>query len=64
MLNKSGFSIVTKVVGHARSSLAFGYYTGITPPMTFLPSLSTVKGFTANNLMGSVRYLRRPLAAA
>ena len=32
--------------------------------MTILPSSPTVKGFTANILRGSVRYLRRPLAAA
>jgi len=32
--------------------------------MTIIPSSPTVKGFTVNNLRGSVRYLRRPLAAA
>ena len=32
--------------------------------MTILPSSPTVKGFTANNLKVSVRYLRHPLAAA
>jgi len=64
ILNWSGFSIVTKEMGHARSSPAFSYYTGITPPMTILPSLPTVKGFTVNNLRGSVRYLWCPLAAA
>jgi len=63
-LNWSGFSIVTKEMGRARSSLAFSYYTGITPPMTILPSSPTVKGFTVNNLSGSVRYRWRPLAAA
>jgi len=51
-------------MGRARSSPAFNYYTRITSPMTLLPSSSTVRGFTANNLRGSVRYLRRPLAAA
>ena len=51
-------------MGRARSSPVFSYYTGITPPMTILPSSPTVKGFTANNLRGSVRYLQRPLAAA
>jgi len=64
ILSWSGFSIVTKEMGRARSSPAFSYYTGITPPMTILPSSPTVKGFTANNLRGSVRYLQRPLAAA
>jgi len=58
ILNWSGFSIVTKEMGRAWSSPAFIYYTGITPPMTILPSSSTVKGFTANNLRGSVRSLR------
>jgi len=32
--------------------------------MTLLPSSPTVRGFTANNLRGSVRYRRRPPAAA
>ena len=32
--------------------------------MTILPSSPTIMGFTANNLRGSVRYLRCPLAAA
>ena len=50
-----------KEMGRARSPPAFSYYTGITPPMTILPSSPTVKGFTANNLRGSVRYLRRHL---
>jgi len=48
-------------VGHTWSSLAFNYYTRITSPMTLLPSSPTVRGFTANNLRGSVRYLQRPL---
>ena len=64
LLNWSGFSIFTKEMGRARSSLVFSYYTGITPPMTILPSSPTVKGFTANNLRGSVRYLQRTLAVA
>jgi len=50
--------MVTKEMGRARSSPAFSYYTVITPPMTILPSSPTVKGFTANNLRGSVRSLR------
>jgi len=33
-----------------RSSLVFNYYTRITSPMTLLPSLRTIRGFTANNL--------------
>ena len=45
-------------MGHAPSSPAFNYYTRITSPMTLLPSSPTVRGFTANNLMGSVWYLR------
>jgi len=61
ILSWSGFPIVTKEMGRARSSPAFSYYTGITPTMTILPSSPTVKGFTANNLRGSVRYLRRRL---
>ena len=64
LLNWSGFSIVTKEMGRMWSSPVFSYYTGITPPMTILPSSPTVKRFTANNLRGSVRYLRRPLAVA
>ena len=32
--------------------------------MTLLPSSPTVRGFTANNLRGSVRYRRCPPAAA
>ena len=59
ILNWSGFSIVTKEMGCARSLPAFSYYTGITPPMTILPSLPTIKGFTVNNLRGSVRYWNR-----
>jgi len=47
-----------------RSSPVFSYYTGITPPITILPSSPTVKGFTADNLRGSVRYWRCPPAAA
>ena len=49
-------------MGRALSSPAFNYYTRITSPMTLLPSSPTVRGFTANNLSGSVRYLRRPWA--
>jgi len=64
ILSWSGFSIVTKEMGRTRSSPAFSYYTGITPPMTILPSSPTVKGFTANNLRGSVRYWSRPPARA
>jgi len=45
----------------ARSSPAFNYYTRIKPHMTVLPKSPTVKGFTANNLRDSVRYLRRRL---
>jgi hypothetical protein len=56
--------MVTKEVGRARSSPAFNYYTRIKPHTTVLLKSPTVKGFTANNLRGSVRYLRRPLAAA
>jgi len=41
-----------------RSLPAFNYYTRITSPITLLPSSPTVRGFTANNLSGSVRYLR------
>ena len=44
-----------------RSSPVFGYYTGITPHMIILLKSPTVKGFTANNLRGSVRYLRQRL---
>jgi len=47
-----------------QSSLVFNYYTRITSPMTLLPNSPTVRGFTANNLRGSVRYLRCPLAVA
>jgi len=54
--NSSGFSIVTKEMGCARSSPAFNYYTRITFPMTLLPSSPTVRGFTANNLRSSIRY--------
>ena len=42
----------------------FNYYTRITSPMTLLPSSPTVRGFTANNLRGSVRYRQRPPPAA
>jgi len=58
ILSWSGFSIVTKEMGRTQSLPVFSYYTGITPPMTILPSSPTIKGFTANNLRGSVRSLR------
>jgi len=45
-------------MGRARSSPAFNYYTRMTSPMTLLPSSPIIRGFTANNLRGSVRYLR------
>jgi len=48
-------------MGRARSSPAFNYYTRITSPMTLLPSSPSVRGFTVNNLSGSVRYLRQQL---
>jgi len=51
-------------MGRTWSSPAFNYYTRITSPMTLLPSSPTVRGFTGNNLRGSVRYRRRPPAAA
>jgi len=51
-------------MGRARSPPAFNYYTTITSPMTLLPSSPTVRGFTANNLRGSVRYWSRPPARA
>ena len=57
----SGFSIVTKEMGRARSTPAYNYYTRITSPMVLLPSSPTIRGFTANNLRGSVRYLRQQL---
>ena len=47
-----------KEMGHTWSLLAFNYYTGITSPMILLPSLPTDRGFTANNLRGSVLYLQ------
>jgi len=50
-----------KEMGRTWSSLAFNYYTGITTPMTLLPSSPTVRGFTANNLKDSVRHLGRRL---
>ena len=43
-------------MGRAWSSPAFNYYTRITSPMTLLPSSPTVRGFTANDLRGSVRF--------
>jgi len=48
-------------MGCTRSSLAFNYYTRITSLMILLPSSPTVRGFTANNLRGLVRYLQRRL---
>ena len=43
-------------MGCARSSPAFNYYTRIKPHRTVLLKSPTVKGFTANNLRGSVRF--------
>jgi hypothetical protein len=51
-------------MGRARSSPAFNYYTRIKPHTTVLLKSPTVKGFTANNLRGSVRYWNRPPARA